>query len=362
MSPEPTAFFLRKGDGAVYGPVDTDTLPAWAKQGRVAPDDALSADRITWQPAPNVSQLEMNWLVELDDGSQYGPVHLLALRELTADGSITMSAKVANRATEETCSLGEALGQKPASPPAAKTPDKSLPTVSAPVEAVQPAPAPKPADEPAGGIPDSDRGDWKEMAIRKDSSEREALKWKTMYEDERARNRKQEQTLTERMEEMRKSEMAARMQLELAERKLRGAEENLRLFRQTMESNAAGPEAGQIAPLIESYNELSQRYDKLMQLLTEKSAEVQNVLASRKLVEEHADEQIKQMREIAQRDRADADEARRRLAEFEQNHIELVKAYRELNDRVIRMRQEGMQAPSASPAGEAHLPLKRSHR
>lgn len=370
MSLESTIFFLKKPDGAVYGPVERTTLIDWAKQGRVAPEDSISKDRLTWYPAPTLTDLEMNWMVELNDGSQYGPVHLLALQELTADGSITDDARVANRITKEVLTLSEALSE-----PSASRETQPVPT---PTPAVQGAIAMKEPDErkteepdekpraeareleaePVGASEPAKREDWREMALRKDSSEREALKWKTLYEDERERNRKEQQAFNERMEELRKSELAARMQLEMAERKLLAADENLKLFRQTITSDTAHPQAAQMLPLVESYNELSQRYDSLMQQLVTKSEEIQSLLESRKITEEHAEEQIKSMREIARRDREEADEARRKLAEIEQDHMELVKVYRELNDRFIRMRQESMANSSGHADKNVALPLK----
>ena len=370
MSLESTIFFLKKADGAVYGPVERNTLIDWAKQGRVAPEDSISKDRLTWYPAPTLTDLEMNWMVELNDGSQYGPVHLLALQELTADGSITDDARVANRVTKEVLTLNEALSESSAPRETQPVPTPT-PAVQGAIAMEEPGerkteePSEKPRaeareleDEPAGASEPAKREDWREMALRKDSSEREALKWKTLYEDERERNRKEQQAFNERMEGLRKSELAARMQLEMAERKLLAADENLKLFRQTISSDTAHPQAAQMLPLVESYNELSQRYDSLMQQMVAKSEEIQTLLESRKITEEHAEEQIKSMREIARRDREEADEARRKLAEIEQDHMELVKVYRELNDRFIRMRQESMANPSGHTDKNAALPLK----
>ena len=74
---------LKKADGeTVYGPVDEKTLEAWAADGRISPFDKVSSDQKEWKPAPQVDALKMEWTVDLDDGRQFGPLHVLAFREL----------------------------------------------------------------------------------------------------------------------------------------------------------------------------------------------------------------------------------------------------------------------------------------
>ena len=66
--PVSTTWHLRKPDGAVYGPVDLDTLGRWAADGRVASDDHVSPDGQAWQPATSVPALGLDWIVQLASG------------------------------------------------------------------------------------------------------------------------------------------------------------------------------------------------------------------------------------------------------------------------------------------------------
>jgi hypothetical protein len=91
---------------------------------------------------------------------------------------------------------------------------------------------------------------------------------------------------------------------------------------------------------MESYQEMSLQFDTLMQQLTSKSQEIQSLIQSRAETEKRAEEQIKQMETIVRRERAEADSARNRVAEMEDNHLNLGKAYRDLNERFIRMREQ----------------------
>lgn len=103
------AWYLKKNSGDVYGPVDLPTLQLWATDGRVAADDQVSEDRQAWQPAPNLSDLAMDWNVQLQDGSFYGPVHVLALRDLLADASVTRTAGLTHKISGEKSTVSEAL-------------------------------------------------------------------------------------------------------------------------------------------------------------------------------------------------------------------------------------------------------------
>jgi hypothetical protein len=102
-------WYLKRIDGEVYGPVDLPTLQLWAMDGRVAPNDKLSNDQKEWLPAFDLSELSMEWKVELGDGSTYGPIHLLALRDLIHDGSVLLRAKIKHKQSGEEQIACEAL-------------------------------------------------------------------------------------------------------------------------------------------------------------------------------------------------------------------------------------------------------------
>lgn len=87
-------WFLRLEDGSVFGPVETRTLTAWAREGRVAPTHSISADRLFWIPAPKLDALQMHWEVELTDGSFFGPINLRAVSDLVFDGAVRPTSRL----------------------------------------------------------------------------------------------------------------------------------------------------------------------------------------------------------------------------------------------------------------------------
>jgi hypothetical protein len=73
-----------------------DQITRWAAAAQIAPHDRLSTDGQTWVKAPMVTQLGMDWLVELTSEHYYGPTTLGALREFIQLGEIDGETVVIN--------------------------------------------------------------------------------------------------------------------------------------------------------------------------------------------------------------------------------------------------------------------------
>jgi len=102
-------WYLKKSDGEVYGPVDLATLQLWATDSRIAPEDQVSTDQESWKLAPALPELEMEWVVQLRDGTPFGPLHLLSVKDLVQDGSVSRRGKIKNVTTGEEQVISEAL-------------------------------------------------------------------------------------------------------------------------------------------------------------------------------------------------------------------------------------------------------------
>ncbi len=92
-----SSWYLKKSDDDVYGPVPLEELRKWAMDGRVAPEDEISSDQQAWRPAYELSELEMEYTIQFSDGTEYGPVHILALCDVIADGSVEPTEIVSRR-------------------------------------------------------------------------------------------------------------------------------------------------------------------------------------------------------------------------------------------------------------------------
>lgn len=102
------SWFLRKhDDGSTFGPVRFDQIARWAAAAQIAPHDILSNDRLTWVKAPMLTQLGMDWLVELTREHYYGPTTLGALQEFIRLGEIDGETLVINTCNGARCKIQE---------------------------------------------------------------------------------------------------------------------------------------------------------------------------------------------------------------------------------------------------------------
>jgi len=262
------SWFVRKSNGATFGPVEAETLRHWAMDGRIGPDDELSENQQTWSPAPELDLLGMDWLVEFEDGSEFGPVHLLALRESVESARTPASAVVRHRHTGEECMLAEKL----------------LPAI---------------------------------LDL----------------------TREQEGKLAD-----------LREQLHAGGPPGTGASAH--------PPPAASPRNG-LEPaqaLIESHEQLSRNYELMLQQLQQKTEEIRALAADHEQQEKHWQDRLRHLEQQVEKEHRDGAKTRERLAEIEQAYFNLVKAYREMNDRFIRLRHQGQ--PPIPPQGDTARPSR----
>jgi chromosome segregation ATPase len=190
--------------------------------------------------------------------------------------------------------------------------------------------------------------EWKDLAGKRDVFEKEAQKWKRLYTDAQAAAQKRENELTERNEHLRREESAARTQLEQTQFSLQKLEKTLKQIGDTtVYRNDAEATAAQRAALLDAYNELSQRCETLMDQLNGKSVELAELREAQEHIRGEADQRIQTMEAHLRKERDEADRARKRALQLEEDHLQLLRSFRDLNDRYIRLRQQASHVPSA---------------
>ncbi len=124
-------WYVKGADEKVFGPIDSATLVAWAKEGRIESSFSLSCDeRATWVAAPLVAELGMVWLVETTPGTFYGPFNRAVVDGLLAQGTITAETRL--------YSLDEGKArEKSAAESAAKAADEKVKRAAAELDAAK---------------------------------------------------------------------------------------------------------------------------------------------------------------------------------------------------------------------------------
>lgn len=383
-------WYLKQGEQE-YGPIDLGTLQHWVADGRVSADDLVSTDRATWQSAASLQALAMDWLVRLDQGTPLGPLHLLSLRDLLREGLITADTPLEQQSTGELHRVGEALleslleedlraramfeeltariAELESSPPPASPENPEIAArlevetreaarwkrisqeehaanerLQAEIHSLREQLARQAASDQQPAAPSDQASsttlETADEAEARHQFEREAIKWKNLYEELVAQTEELRASYEERLQELRQAALNDRTLLEQANLNIVQLERKHKQLQDMIENgDAAHSNVAQAAAMQDAYEVLSRNYDQLGRQIEEKSREVQALMEQRTAAEKKTEERLRAMDELVRREQTEADQARRASAQTESAYLELLRSYRDLNDRYIRLRQ-----------------------
>jgi hypothetical protein len=90
-------YLLKTADSEIFGPASLDELREWALVAKISPMDKVSNDgQRSWVRAPMVSDLHMDWLIEMEDEYLYGPTTVGAIEEFLRNNEITEDTTLIN--------------------------------------------------------------------------------------------------------------------------------------------------------------------------------------------------------------------------------------------------------------------------
>jgi hypothetical protein len=87
-------WYVKGEGGKVFGPADDEKMLSWVKEGRVDPFAGVSTDLKQWKLASLVPMFEMDWIVENEPGSFYGPTHRNVIDDLIGAGSLSPACRI----------------------------------------------------------------------------------------------------------------------------------------------------------------------------------------------------------------------------------------------------------------------------
>lgn len=379
------SWYLKKSDGNIFGPVDDDACVQWAREGRIVPGDQLSEDKLVWIEPSTLEQLGLDWFIPMDDGSPYGPIHALALSELIADDELGLDDTIAHRSTREVhrvaevlmpalqryvASLRETLADEQSRAEraqqerdlrddelvrlqkkcaefeaAAKQQENTLHQRIRELEEIvhkQPSASDAQALQQA-------RAELKEAKEAAALHEKEAVRLKLLLDEESSKSAARDTESRAQIKKLQEDELNLLKTIEATRGKVDRTE------RKTNEATGTSD----YASLVSAYDDLTRNYDLLMEQFSAKTGDLNSAHAMIATLKKEAEERVARAEETMRRERDDADKARARLAKTEEAHLELVRSYRELNDRHIRLRQKAETAGQPNDTNPGDKPKVR---
>ncbi|MDF3131181.1 hypothetical protein P0Y35_18370 [Kiritimatiellaeota bacterium B1221] len=314
-------WYVKAEDGAL-GPFSPQELIQQACMGQIVGTDELSAKTEgPWLTAESLEALELDWQVKPEEGDPLPRCHVLALRNWVEEEKVQPYWDITHLPSGEVYDVVDAL----CSALLAQNHllEERLSTSAHPVS----------SDHPSA------RG--QDLQIELDHSKKEATKWQRLYEDEIKRNESREQELLQDNETLRAWQRKAAERIKALQRRQATLDESRQL------PNASGPLSGD-KDLASAYEELKLQMTHLLDSLQLKSRQLDEAREqNRELTlqirsaRKEAEEKVDRVSELHE-DTLD------QLNKLEQAHVHLSRSFRELNDRLIQLRNQNP-SPARTP-------------
>jgi hypothetical protein len=318
-----TEWYLHKESGTVYRAAHLEELQQWAEEGRVEAGDLLSQDRKNWQPATDVPGLGLDYMLLLADDQTYGPLHLMGLYELLQESGVSVTTPVRHVPTGEEKQAAEWLlahlieerGHWQAARRDWQTEQQALRIRLESAESL--------------ALRTQDTGD-------ADQS-RDANKWKQLYETEKAHRledvakvEKQTEELKTLLHETLSDRDRQLYRASQAERKLKKLEES---------GDPAGESPADDHELQAAYDRLHQNYENALRQLEEKTKALAALQEEQQARSSETVAGLYAVREELAAEQERNEHMQQQLAQKEREHVELLRSFRDLNDRFIQLRE-----------------------
>ncbi|MCC5847670.1 MAG: hypothetical protein JJU29_06195 [Verrucomicrobia bacterium] len=322
----------------VFGPAALHTLQHWAATGGMTASTGVSQNENgPWSPAGDMQELALEWQVMTPDGETFDACHVLALREEVLNNQVEPFWDIVHLPTGETYQVVDALCS------ALLEQNQILEEQVAEtltrlhnLETIGPESLSS-GDKTPSVTGDGDE-DWGEVMRERDRLAREAEKWKRFYEDELERNQTREKELLAQIDELRAWQRKAAERIKSLERR------RAQLEQATMLPGARDV-TGEDQDLRHAYQELRVQLDQLMESLELRNRQIESARERIEEAEAHLRRERENRKEEVAREKALQEDAAAHLTRLEQAHVDLTRSYRDLNERMIRLRNQ-MEAPS----------------
>jgi hypothetical protein len=334
--------YYYKDQDQVFGPAELEMLYTWAQQGELSPQLPIAKDdpEGVYKPAAEWPELEMEWEVTSEE-RVYGPLHVEAVIAFLENETFAPGDQARERATGETYEVI----------------DLSCAVLMQQNEALREAleSTPSQGEEHAAytDIPHNKR-EWQDTLKQRDELAKEAVKWKKFYEDLGNRNERNVKQLNDQLDTLKADERIASDRIRNLEKQRRVLEErNLEIQESALTgSSTSNDDALELLTLKRAYNDLSDKLENVLDQLTVRTEQLEKIYAQRdelELTVRHKEEELQQ---TIREEREENHRIRRQHMDLENLHAELLRSFRELNDKMVQMRNNPDFKRAPSPAQE----------
>jgi hypothetical protein len=320
----------------------------------------------------------MDWLILDDEGARSGPFHPLALAAMLEEEELEPHATIEQASSGETyqavdmlCAVLLAqkndlqvqleLASEQHAEPETNAENKNDSDLEAQVLALKAENETLKVSlttsaENNSELPDNlpNKQEWRDTMRSKDQSGKEAEKWKKFFDDESERSKKREHALNEQINKLKQNDTDASHRISQLEKKRKVLEEkNFELQEAIAKgtTDSEGVDPMELITLKRSYNELHDKFEFLLSQLKERTQQMEELYEQRDALELDARHRQDELQLSVQQEREQAQKSRRQLMDLEASHHDLLLAYRDLNDKIVKDRNNpGRSAQTAAPA------------
>ena len=329
----------------IFGPAELEMLYAWAQQGELSGQLPIAKDdpEGEYKPAAEWPELEMEWEVTSEKGVS-GPLHVEAVIALLENETFAPGDQARERATGETYEVV----------------DLSCAVLMQQNEALREAleASPSQGDEPGeeaayADIPHNKR-EWQDTLKQRDELAKEAAKWKKFYEDLGDRNERNVKQLNDQLDTLKADERIASDRIRNLAKQRRVLEErNLEIQESALAgASTSNDDALELLKLKRAYNDLSDKLENVLDQLTVRTEQLEKIYAQRDEIELTVRHKEEELQQTIREEREENQRIRRQHMDLENLHAELLRSFRELNDKMVQMRNNPDFKSTPSPAQE----------
>ncbi len=312
-----------KSDDDALGPFSPQELIQQACIGKIVGSDELSAKPGgPWLKAESLDALELHWQISPEEGEPLPCCHVMALRNWVEDEKVQPYWDITHLPSGEVYDVVDALCS------ALLAQNHLLED-----RLTAKASATSTEEQPASG---------QNIRMELDHAKKEATKWQRLYEDEIKRNETREQELLQDNESLRAWQRKAAERIKAFERRQATLEESRQL------ANAVDTFSDD-KDLASAYEELKLQMTHLLDSLQLKSRQLDEAREQARELKLQIRSARKEAEEKVDRVSALHEDTLDQLNQMEQAHVHLTRSFRELNDRLIHIRNQ-TPAPAPSPA------------